>query len=292
MDFLSASQLIELFKQCQCTDNSFFYFTGMRPSDRINTQWRSKKYINTAAGIYPWIITGLISYTEKGGDSLSECRIGRRHSAKSRNFKTKSVSVRLMDRKSFVKTFFSDLLKGVDIAFGDELSAFAEKFPELTRPPGAGSEQEFLETCSKCGNCIRACPYFALKPVLMASEFDRGTPALRVGEAFCRFCPEFPCVAACPTGALSKQRQDRLRKIGNATIIVHNCVRSQGNDCRACLDKCAETGNCAIKIVMPAQNVSEFNFPEIITDKCSGCGACLTVCPAYPDPAISLKPLP
>lgn len=194
-----------------------------------------------------------------------------------------------MERKSFFGAFLNELLQGVDIAFGEELSAFTEKFPELIRPPGAGNEQEFLETCSKCGNCIKACPYFALRPVLMANEFDLGTPALRTGEAFCRFCPDFPCVTACPTDALSKQRQGCLQKIGRATIIPGNCIRNQGNDCHACVDKCNQTGYCAIKITQQNQETKKTGFPEVITSKCCGCGACLTVCPAYPDLAISLK---
>ncbi len=194
-----------------------------------------------------------------------------------------------MERKSFFGAFFKDLLQGVDIAFGEELSAFAEKFPELIRPPGAGNEQEFLETCSKCGNCIKACPYFALRPVLMANEFDRGTPTLRAGEAFCRFCQDFPCIVACPTGALSKQRQDRLQKIGIATVISGSCVRNHGNDCHACIDKCDQTGHHAIKVTQQNQETKPSWLPEVIADKCCGCGACLTVCPAYPDLAISLK---
>ncbi|HOI91739.1 MAG TPA: 4Fe-4S dicluster domain-containing protein [Candidatus Rifleibacterium sp.] len=197
-----------------------------------------------------------------------------------------------MDRKNFFSAFFSDLLKGVNTAFGDELSAFAQKFPELIRPPGAGSEQEFLETCSKCGKCIKACPYFALRPVLMANEFDRGTPTLRTGESYCRFCPEFPCIVACPTGALSQRRQNRLHKIGKAEIIAKNCTRNQGSDCHACLDKCEETGHHAIKITPSAGEKPASGLPEVIADKCNGCGACLTACPAYPDLAISLKPWP
>ena len=195
-----------------------------------------------------------------------------------------------MQRKNFFRAFLNDLLQGVDLAFGEELSAFADKFPELIRPPGAGNEQGFLETCSKCGNCIKACPYFALKPVLMANEFDRGTPALRVGEAFCRFCQDLPCVSVCPTGALSLQRQNRLQKIGNAGIVARNCIRNQGTDCRACLDKCEETGHGAIRMARSNDKNPEIALPDVATDKCSGCGACLTVCPAYPDPAIILKP--
>src|SRR5690242_5341502 len=26
------------------------------------------------------------------------------------------------------------------------------------RPPGARQEQDFLDTCSRCGECVRACP--------------------------------------------------------------------------------------------------------------------------------------
>ncbi len=189
-----------------------------------------------------------------------------------------------MDRKRFFKDYLLDLLEGIDTAFDEELSSFAARFPELVRPPGACPEKEFLEKCRRCGACIKACPHFALKPVTMSNEFDLGTPALRSGEAWCRFCEAFPCIEACQSGALSIKNSDRLHKIGIAGIKPGNCLRSSGEPCRACIDKCPAN---PVAVVIPETGHAAVIAPE----KCSGCGACLTVCPAYPDPAVILRPL-
>jgi ferredoxin-type protein NapG len=189
-----------------------------------------------------------------------------------------------IDRQGFFKNYLCDLLEGLDTAFGEEFDRFADKFPDLIRPPGACLESAFLQLCSRCGNCVRACPFFVLKPVMMTNDFDKGTPALRCQEAFCRFCERFPCVAACRTGALALSNVDRLRKIGSATCKDANCLRSQGTDCRVCLEKCKELGYEAITI-------SDGNPPVVDSKKCSGCGACAVVCPAYPDSAIVIKPV-
>ncbi|HNX75135.1 MAG TPA: 4Fe-4S dicluster domain-containing protein [Candidatus Rifleibacterium sp.] len=188
-----------------------------------------------------------------------------------------------MDRKSFFKNYFLDLFDGIDTAFGEELDGFAARFPDLVRPPGACAEKAFLEKCTRCGQCVKACPFFALKPVLMANEFDLGTPALRVGEAWCRFCENLPCITACASGALTKGNHQQRPKIALASIKPANCLRSHENDCQACYDKCP-AAQAAISI-QPATAV------VVDPERCNGCGACLTVCPAYPEPAIILKPL-
>ncbi len=188
-----------------------------------------------------------------------------------------------LDRKGFFKSYFCELLAGIDTAFGEELDGFAEKFPDLIRPPGACNENRFIELCSRCGNCVRSCPFFALKPVMMVNDFDRGTPTLRCGEAFCRFCEQFPCVTSCPTGALSTTNPEKLRKIATANCKAVACLRSGGSDCRACLNSCQESGYNAISITGDGP-------PSISPIKCSGCGACAIACPAYPDTAIILKP--
>ena len=186
-------------------------------------------------------------------------------------------------RNEFFRNYFLDLFGVVDEAFGDKLSDFAEKFPELIRPPGACSEKEFIEKCSRCGACVKACPFFALTPVLLANEFDRGTPALRVGQSYCRFCENFPCVNACKSGALNLLNSASLQKIATARIVKANCLRSAGTDCSACSKKCELLGDAAISIT------ADSTTPVIDPEKCSGCGACITVCPAYPDPAIKIE---
>lgn len=184
-------------------------------------------------------------------------------------------------RADFFKSYLFELLDGVSSAFPDELSEFANKFPELIRPPGAGKEREFLELCRRCGACVKACPFYALRPVSQSNSFDLGTPALRAGEAYCRFCKDFPCVKVCPSGALSLAHPERLKKIATASVIATNCLRSNGEQCETCREKC-DTTAAAITCPTPGKP------PLIDAVKCSGCGACSAFCPAYPENAIKL----
>lgn len=189
-----------------------------------------------------------------------------------------------LSRKDFFKRFLVEMGSFFDEGFGDELKAIEESFPELIRPPGALPEQQFLEKCIKCGNCIKACPYNALLPVYQANEFDKNTPALRLGTAFCHFCPDFPCVAACPTGALAKKPTSRLHKIGRAEAIPRLCLRPQNISCEACKTICDRLSKA---IAYDSEN----SPPAICSKACTGCGACLTVCPVAPAAALRLKVL-
>ncbi|MBU1107415.1 MAG: 4Fe-4S binding protein [Candidatus Riflebacteria bacterium] len=184
-------------------------------------------------------------------------------------------------RADFLKSYLFELLESAYSAFPDELTEFAEKFPELIRPPGAIAEQEFLEKCQRCGACIKACQFHALRPVMQSNEFDLGTPALRVSESYCRFCSDLPCVNACPSGALSLKNKAALQKIAVANIVKASCLRSRGESCLTCLEKCA---NIAAAVIHP----EPAKPPRIDARKCSGCGACAVFCPAYPDNAIKL----
>lgn len=184
-----------------------------------------------------------------------------------------------LDRKGFFKKYALDLFGFVDGVLGEELDSLALRFPELIRPPGALAEKEFLEKCSKCGACVRACPFFAIKPVIQGNEFDRGTPSLRTGEAWCRFCNDTPCISACKSGALSRNNEKKLTKIAQAMVSPMACLRSEGQDCHACIETCS-----SIKTAICLTD----NLPAIDPQKCSGCGACLCACPAYPETAIRL----
>lgn len=181
------------------------------------------------------------------------------------------------------KNFFSKILKDFGIfieeIFGDSLDQFQKKFPMLIRPPGALLESKFTKLCSRCGECIKACPYIALQPVINASEFDRGTPCLRVGTSYCRFCADFPCINACQTGALILK--EGPRKIGTAVPQRSKCLRVQDVGCDACKKICDKT----FKAISFAGKNQE---PAIDKNVCSGCGACLVVCPVTPHPAINL----
>ena len=65
------------------------------------------------------------------------------------------------------------------------------------RPPGAVEEELFLERCTRCGDCIPACPYGSIK-----KNPANGFPILFANESPCFLCDDVPCVAACETEAL------------------------------------------------------------------------------------------
>lgn len=183
-------------------------------------------------------------------------------------------------RKSFFQSIGLCLAEFIDEIAGEELESLQQKFPEIIRPPGVSTEEDFLTKCHRCGDCIKACPYSALYSVFNANSFDNGTPALRVGSSFCRFCQDFPCIAACKTSALSKN--GRCDRIGLAKSLPTLCLRIDGNECEACATICNRT--------FAAITYSGTNSPpQIDADKCSGCGACLSVCPVLPVPALALR---
>jgi ferredoxin-type protein NapG len=184
-----------------------------------------------------------------------------------------------INRLVFFKEIASSFGEIVDELFGESLADFSQKFPDLIRPPGAGNEEEFLRLCIKCGKCIKACPYIALQPVIYANEFDRGTPCLRVASSYCRFCKDFPCINACPTGALNLKNQKE--KIATAIIDADKCLRTAKITCDACRKICD----------YEAINITAANKePEILAQKCTGCGACVCVCPVTPTAAVRLVP--
>ncbi|MGM0598914.1 MAG: 4Fe-4S dicluster domain-containing protein [Candidatus Rifleibacteriota bacterium] len=184
-----------------------------------------------------------------------------------------------LNRFGFFKEIASNFGGIIDDLFGESLADFSEKFPDLVRPPGSGNEEDFLKLCIKCGKCIKACPFIALQPVIHANEFDRGTPCLRVAASYCRFCKDFPCISACPSGALNLK--NKTKKIATALIDAEKCLRTSKISCDACRQRCDYGA-----IGLTAENAE----PEIIVNKCTGCGACVCVCPVTPTTAVKLIP--
>ncbi|OPZ23097.1 MAG: quinol dehydrogenase periplasmic component [candidate division BRC1 bacterium ADurb.BinA364] len=143
----------------------------------------------------------------------------------------------------------------------------------LIRPPGALPEEQFLQTCERTGECIEACPASAIRPLESADPERDGTACINPDIQACVWCAEMPCMSACPTGALEIVPRERVR-MGLAAPAYRHCLRSEGEDCRACLDACP-IGEDAIRI-------DEYGAIEVNPDHCVGCGMCQMHCPAEP----------
>lgn len=132
------------------------------------------------------------------------------------------------------------------------------------RPPWAQPEPTFLETCSRCNACLDACA----EKIVMRGE--GGFPAIDFSHRECTFC--YACARACPSGALGTPGTGPPWKY--VARISTACLSAQGVYCRSCGEVCEVD---AIRFTLALGSVPR---PRVNTQDCSGCGACVGVCPA------------
>ena len=158
---------------------------------------------------------------------------------------------------------------------GGMLAKFAGK-AAVIRPPGAIEEGSFTSVCARCGNCIAACPDGIIYPDLGESGLEGlFTPVVRITDRYCgELCNE--CGKVCPSNAIkhSSLEEKQNIQIGVAEIIKPLCLCWE--DRQSCM-VCA--GYCPYDAVETIE-IDGIECPEIIADKCRGCGACQVVCPA------------
>src|SRR5215213_1267973 len=69
------------------------------------------------------------------------------------------------------------------------------------RPPGALPEKQFLETCSRCGQCERVCPAQCIR-IDHSGARGKGVPFIDANSMACVLCDGLACMQSCPSGAL------------------------------------------------------------------------------------------
>ncbi|WP_315852633.1 4Fe-4S dicluster domain-containing protein [Rhodopirellula islandica] len=144
------------------------------------------------------------------------------------------------------------------------------------RPPGAIDEFQFLAGCTRCGDCITACPYNAIVQAPDRLGAVAGTPVIDADTSACLMCEDFPCIASCEPGVLV----DTIPPImGTARITEHLCLAHHSTTCTVCSERCPVDDAIAVTD----------GKPVIKEDTCTGCGVCRYVCPA-PENAILLMP--
>lgn len=157
----------------------------------------------------------------------------------------------------------------------------ARATPFALRPPGAASESDFNAKCIKCGQCVDACPYDTLYLARAGDKIPIGTPYFIPRDVPCYMCPDIPCQAACPTGALDPGLDDiNESRMGLAVIDVENCLSWQGLRCEICHRECPLT-NQAITVEYHPRKISKHAMfvPLVHSSHCTGCGICEKACP-------------
>ncbi len=143
--------------------------------------------------------------------------------------------------------------------------------PKLAKPPGAHSD--YLSLCTGCKECVFACPYSVLFTV-EKPESGKSYAFFDPNERACHLCQDFPCINACPTGALQPLTGSELPKWGKAKGIFDLCINSKTMEktCTACQTV------CPVPETVKFQGIQ----PKFSPKSCTGCGLCTEVCPTFP----------
>jgi MauM/NapG family ferredoxin protein len=163
----------------------------------------------------------------------------------------------------------------------DRLDVALPVHRSMLRPPGALPERQFLEACYRCSNCVEACPATAIRPMVTKDLKLSQTPYIDPDLSACVVCDDLSCMRVCPSGALRLVQSPDLINMGLARMNLELCLRTEGQDCTVCVDKCP-LGETAIQLGSEGR-------VTVKSDGCVGCGVCQFYCPTQPK-AITVAP--
>lgn len=134
---------------------------------------------------------------------------------------------------------------------------------QTVRLPWVRSEEEFLNTCSRCGDCLSACS----EKIIVKG--DGGFPQIDFKRGECTFCTD--CVKSCSEDLFFSLNQEPWylkASVGDQCLATKNVV------CLVCKEQC-ET-----EAISFSAKVGQVSSPLLSIEECSGCGACAKPCPA------------
>lgn len=161
------------------------------------------------------------------------------------------------------------------------------------RPPGAGDEDRFMQTCVRCGQCTKVCPTNGLQPTWLDAGLEGlWSPELVPRIGYCEYNCNL-CGRVCPSGAIKELSEDTKRRtvIGLAEIDRDRCIPwSRDKNCIVCEEHCPVPIKAILLKVEKVAGIGgteiELKRPYVVESECTGCGICETKCPVSGPAAI------
>jgi polyferredoxin len=158
----------------------------------------------------------------------------------------------------------------------------------IIRPPGSLPENEFLDRCIRCLECVRICSTNGrcLQPDhIHNTVLELWAPTAVMREGYCEYNCNL-CGQVCPTEAILPLglEQKKLTPMGLAYFDKNLCIPyAQNKDCIVCEEHCP-TPEKAIKFeikdaILPDGTSRKVKYPYVVRELCIGCGICETKCP-------------
>ncbi len=135
------------------------------------------------------------------------------------------------------------------------------------RLPWIIGEQDFLEHCTQCGDCLNACE----TKILIKDE--NGFPQVDFSIDECTFCGK--CQSNCQQPLfIAKEQQIPPNTPWPAQLTINNsCLAENNIFCQSCQDACAID---AISFDFKQRSIPA---PQVALSACNQCGACISSCP-------------
>ena len=165
----------------------------------------------------------------------------------------------------------------------------------IIRPPGSIPENDFLEKCIRCMECVRICTSngACLQPADWNNNFlELWTPKADMRQGYCEFNCNL-CGEICPTDAILPLALAEKQKLpmGLAYFDKNMCIPFiRHEDCLVCEEHCPLPEK-AIKFdireaILPNGQTKMIKYPYVVRELCTGCGICEHKCPVPDKPGI------